>query len=110
MDKFLTRKTAQDVKVDKLAEHLAAAAPDPVQHPRAAYSGKPWALWDDKQREAAALLFLEKGHKACILKYGEKSCPPPHNPSELERVHSQGWEDEQRGAPGYLEGGRDCQA
>ena len=81
MDKFVIRKTAPEAKIDVLAAHLKAVVPQPAaRQARGGYRGKPWASWDDKQREAASLFFLQKGLKACVVRYGGSSCPPPGQP------------------------------
>ena len=75
MDKFIRGKTREESNIVALVDHLKDKAPKVLDRKRSSYKTKPWASWDDQQREAAALLFLQKGRKACVLKYGVPSCP-----------------------------------
>ena len=60
-----------------MVQHLKATAGARNQSAkRDAYSKKPWSKWDDDQRQEASTLYVNAGYKKCILKYGEKDCPP----------------------------------
>ena len=103
MDKFVTRKTQKETKVDGLVDHLKAKAPKVLNRKRRiSYSSKPWVDWDDKRREAAALLFLQKSRKPCILQYGGASCPS-RSTLELGNVFRDAGKDQSRRPPSHLD-------
>ena len=78
VDKFVTNKAPEELKFDALAEHLKAAVPElPVQLPGDAYGSKPWVSWDNKQRQAAGLLFLQTKMGLAVW---YKILPSPPNP------------------------------
>jgi hypothetical protein len=77
MDKFVIRKSASQSAVDGLVDNLKefASTLPPKEKKCKGYNSKPWANWDQQQREDAALLYLRKKMDGCKLQYGA-SCPP----------------------------------